>query len=275
MKKKPVKVVLTVLIIVFPIVFFNVLFSLMVRTGDLSNSYYEPYINIENAPEGTAYLDILVKIKPSSKNYVDFAELEMPPKIITEWIEETYTVQDKDGKEETGTKYEPVWKELNITPDSEIARFNDNGYVSLSVHLKGVKGFYYYAYSNKKVENRLILDDSSAGRDLKKLIGQYGKFKAAYVGENGEVLGVTGKSAVRYEHGSSCKFSGNGNKLTLTLFGDPAWKWLLFLLSFYGEPVAIVLLIIINCKSKRKPFLPPMQKRMPRSIEERNKDNLE
>lgn len=274
MKKKPVKVVLKVLIIVFPIVFVILLFSLMARTGDLSNSYYKPYINIENAPEGTAYLDILVKIKPSSDYYVDFAELEMPPKIVTEWIEETYTVQDKDGKEETRTKYEPVWKELNITPDSEIAWFNENGYVSLSVHLKGVKGFDYYAYSNKSVENRLVLDDSSAGWDIKKLMSSYGKFKAAYVGENGEVLGVTGKAAVRYEHGGSCKFSANGSKLTLTLFGDPAWKPFLFLLSFYGEPVAIALLIIIHRKSKRKPFLPPMQKRMPRSIADRNKDDV-
>lgn len=153
MKKKPVKVVLTVLIIVFPIVFGILFCQLFARTAELSDSYYEPDINIENAPEGTAYLDILVKIKPSSKTYVDFAELEMPPKIVTEWIEETYTVQDKDGKEEIRTKYEPVWKELNITPDSEIAQFSENGYVSLSVHLKGVKGFYYYTYSSKKVKN--------------------------------------------------------------------------------------------------------------------------
>ncbi|MDE6727871.1 MAG: hypothetical protein K2J80_08025 [Oscillospiraceae bacterium] len=273
MKKKPVKVVLTVLIIVFPIVFVIMFCSLFRRTGDLSNSYYEPHINIENAPEGTAYLDILVKLKPSSNNYVDFAELGMPPKIVTEWSEETYTVQDKDGKEETRTKYEPVWKELNITPDSEIAQFSENGYVSLSVHLKGVKGFYYYAYSNKKVENRLILGEWFAGWDLKKLINHYGKFKAAYVGENGEVLGVTGKSAVRYRHGDPCKFSANGSKLTLTLFGDPAWKPFLFLLSFYGEPVAIVMLIIIN--RKPKPYLPPRSNRMPRSIEDRNKDDCE
>lgn len=273
MKKKPVKVVLTVLIIVFPIVFGILFCQLFARTAELSDSYYEPYINIENAPEGTAYLDILVKIKPSSKTYVDFAELEMPPKIVTEWIEETYTVQDKDGKEEIRTKYEPVWKELNVTPDSEIARFNDNGYVSLSVHLKGAKGFYFDTYSNRKVENRPILDEWGGERGLTTLLSRYGKFKAAYVGENGEVLGVTGKSAVRHRHGDPCRFSANENKLTLTIYGDPAWKPLLLLLSFYGEPIVIVLLIIINHKPRQKPT--PMPKRMPRSIEERNKDNRE
>lgn len=273
MNKSHVNIVLTVLVITFPIVFVILLFSLMMRTAELSNTYYEPYINIENAPEGTAYLDILVKIKPSSNNYVDFAEWEMPPKIVTEWSEETYIVQDKDGKEESRTRYEPVWKELNITPDSEIARFNYNGYVSLSVHLKGAKGFYFDTYSNRKVENRLVLDDSSAGWDIKKLMSSYGKFKAAYVGENGEVLGVTGKAAVQYRHGDPCEFSANGYKLTLTLYGDPAWKGILLLLSFYGEPIVIVLLIIINHKPRQKS--PPMPKRIPRSIEERNKDNRE
>lgn len=271
MNKHRVNIVLTVLVIAFPIAFVIMLGMLMVRTGDLSNTYYKPFINIENAPEGTAYLDILVKMKPSSEDYVDFAEWETPPKIVTEWSEETYIVQDKDGKEETGTVYEPVWKELNITPDSEIARFNDNGYVSLSVHLKGAKGFYFDTYSNRKVENRLLLEEWPAECDLKMLIKRYGKFKAAYVGENGEMLGVTGKSAVRYRHGDPCEFSANGSKLTLTLYGDPAWKIVLLLTSFYGEPIVIVLLIIINHKPRQKPT--PTPKRIPRSIEERNKDN--
>lgn len=275
MSKFHVKVVLTVLIIAFPIMFCVLFGQLFSMTGDLSGTYCEPLINIENAPEGTAYLDILVKMKPTSDNYVDFAEWEMPPKILTGWSEEAYIVQDKDGNEHSETKLEPIWKELRITPDSEIARYNDNGYVSLSVHLKEFKGFYYYAHSDQTVTHRLIWDGLRGDLFLTKLIKHYGRFKAAYVGENGEVLGVTGKSSVRYKHFEQCEFSANGNRLALTIFGDPAWKWLLLALSFYGEPVAIGLLIAINHKPKRKLYLPPKTNRMPRSIEERNKENGE
>lgn len=275
MSKLHVKVVLTVLIIAFPIMFCILFGQLLARTGEHSNTYHEPLISIENAPEGTAYLDILVKMKPSSNNYVDFAEWEMPPKIITGWSEEAYIVQDKDGNEHSETKLEPIWKELSITPDSEIARYNDNGYVSLSVHLKEFKGFYSYAHSDQTVTHRLIWDGMRGDLYLTKLIKQYGKFKAAYVGENGEVLSVTGKSSVRYKHFDQCEFSANGNELALTIWGDPAWKWLLLALSFYGEPVAIGLLIAINHKPKRKLYLPPRPECNPRSIEERNKENGE
>lgn len=273
-----IKVILITAIIVFPTVFIIMLGSLLARSGNHSNTYLEPFISIKNAPEGTAYLDILVKMKPSSDEYVDFAEWEMPPKIIIGWNEEPDVWTDLSGKERNEIKYEPIWKELNITPDSEIAQFNDDGYVSLSAHLKGCRGFYYYALSNKEVDNRLVLDERRGERDLTELLGRYGKFKAAYVGENGEVLGVTGKSAVRHDHFDPCEFSANGNKLTLTIFGDPAWKVVLLLVSFFGEPVAIVLLIVcivLDKLQKPKPYLPPRPNSMPRSIEERNKDNNE
>lgn len=66
MNKSHVNIVLTALVITFPIAFVIMLGMLMVRTGNPSNTYYEPYISIEDALEGTAYLDILVKMKPSS-----------------------------------------------------------------------------------------------------------------------------------------------------------------------------------------------------------------
>lgn len=276
MSKFHVKVALTVLIIAFPIMFCVLFVQLFSMTGELSDTYCEPLINIENAPEGTAYLDILVKMKPTSDNYVDFAEWEMPPKILTGWSEEAYIEQGRDGNEHTKTKLEPIWKELNITPDSEIARYNDNGYVSLSVHLKGCKGFYYYAFQSKEIVNRLVWDGLRGDLYLTKLIKQYGKFKAAYVGENGEVLGVTGKSSVRYKHFDQCEFSASGNKLALTIFGDPTWKIVLFLISLFGEPLAVaglVIIIVLDRILKPKPNLPPRPVCNPRSIEDRNNGN--
>ena len=61
------------------------------------------YCNIENAPQNAAYLDILIEITPHNDEYSAFNS-----------------------------------QENNISADSQIALYNENGYMSLSFHYKNI-----------------------------------------------------------------------------------------------------------------------------------------
>lgn len=52
--------------------FVPYIWAVGISSPDMSYSYYNPYIKHENAPDGTVYLDILVKLDPSSEDYTDF-----------------------------------------------------------------------------------------------------------------------------------------------------------------------------------------------------------
>ena len=73
------------------------------------------HICADNAPENTAYIDILVPLDKSSSYYANFRN---PPLYYVE-----------NGKN----------KPLFIDEDSQIAKYNDNGYGSISLHTKYVK----------------------------------------------------------------------------------------------------------------------------------------
>lgn len=105
---------------------------------------------------------------------------------------------------------------------------------------------------------------------------RYGKFKAAYVDENGNVLGITKASRTRYNPKEVSSFTVNGDKLIFTKWVCSPLQLILIFVSFFGEPLAIlapIVIIIIQSVQKPKPYLPPRTDRIPRSIEERNKDD--
>ena len=227
-----IKLILVIMIIVFPIVFIVILVNTM--TEDYSDC--SPDISVENAPENTAYVDILVKLPENSEYYVDFAEWEEPPKKLIGYEEVTRPVYN--GKLEptskTRTYTEPVYEELSITPDSEIARLNADGFVSLSIHYANSKGF---------SGTSLYLDHGWIN-DIREIKKRYGKFKAAYVDENGNVLGITKASRTRYEPQEPSSFSADGDKLVFTKWGVSPPVLVLMFVSFFGAPTAVVLLIV-------------------------------
>lgn len=248
-----IKIILIIAIIVLPIVFWiSFVNTLSPDFGD-----FWPPITFENAPENTAYVDILITLPESSEEYVDFADWENPPQINRIGYKEVT---------EGNTAYNvPVYeKEISITPDSEIARLNADGYVSLSVHYAGSKGFR---------GTELNLDYH--GSEITAIKKHYGKFKAAYVDENGNVLGITKASRTRYDPREASSFAVNGDKLIFTKWALSPLQVVLVYGSFFGEPVAIIALIVcivLDHLQKPKPYLPPRPNRMPRSIAERNKD---
>lgn len=192
-----IKLILIAAIIVLPIVFIITLAG--VWGEDLDDS--APSIRFENAPENTAYVDILVKLPESSADYVDFAEWDSPP-----------------------------YEYITVTPDSEIAKLNDGGYVSLSVHYRNFKGFF---------KTGIQLDDA-----ITDINERFGKFKAAYVDNSGNVLNITKASRTRFDPKNPSGFILNGDALTFRRSSPLPLQIILLSVSLIGEPLAVIALIV-------------------------------
>lgn len=163
-------------------------------------------LGFENAPEGTVYIDALVKMDTDDENYV---ELTVPPKrFLREYVE--------NGN----TRWE--YENLNIDGESEIAKLNSDGYISMSLHYKYSSGVEILDNKNleqnifENVPSFLILSGSETVVELHK---RYGDFKAAYVDENGRVLGITDVSRTKYNPKGAYGIFANGDHLTFQIFG--------------------------------------------------------
>lgn len=185
-----------------------------------------------NAPKETAYVDVLIKMDDEDPNYVDF------------------TMSPKRLKEEYIDGWHEEYVELPITGESEIAKWNEDGYVSLTLHHKGIREF--------KIKERYEKEDGSyvttiedldvIGRDI---YGKYHNVKAAYVDEEGNVLKVTEKSTRKYIGDNSYYLVVDGDSVIFKI-GEPApWIALLFYLSVIMIPVYPIVLIIWGLKNAR------------------------
>lgn len=232
-----VKTILIAAVIIFPIIFIITLLS--VWSPDIGD--FEPPITYENAPENTAYVDILVKLPEGSKDYAEFNVWEnVPTKLVQ--MEVTEAVRDDTGRIAERTLTESVYVELSITPDSEIAKLNADGYVSLSVHYAGCKGI---------SASQLYLDESSRNK-ITAIEKRYGSLKAAYIGEDGRVLGITNTARTRYDPKSPSSFSVSGETLIFTKWAIPPLLYILLYVSLFGEPIAIIALIVCIVLDKRQ-----------------------
>ncbi|MDE6732515.1 MAG: hypothetical protein K2J77_06530 [Oscillospiraceae bacterium] len=230
-----IKLILVIAIIVFPIVLIILLCNTL-SWHDFGD--YNPSIKYENAPENTAYVDILVRLPESSEDYVDFAEWESYPLRIVGYHDPvTEAVIDENGNVTSRTRVEPILEAISITPDSEIAKLNADGYVSLSVHYAGSKG---------------VLRLDHYGSEITTIKKRYGSFKAAYVDENGNVLGITKASRTRYNPKKPSSFSADGDTLIFTKWdGSPLQYFLIYALSL-GEQLAIIALIVCTALDKQQ-----------------------
>ena len=193
-----IKVILiAAIIIVLPVVFIITL------TGVWGENFDDRTLSVEfeNAPENTAYVDILIKLPESSSDYVKFKG--------------------------------------HGSPDSEIARLNDDGYVSMSTHYRS-----FICFSES---GQLWLND-----DIITVSKRYGRFRAAYVDSSGNVLKVTKKSRTRYAPKEPSGFALNGDKLVFTRSSPSPLQIILLIISLIGEPLAIITLTVFIVFDKRQ-----------------------
>lgn len=240
----PVIIVVAALVVALPLalaglrVLWNVGFDYFDRTETL----YYPELKFNNAPEGTAYIDPLVRLGESDEHYVAFTS---PPQIIVS-VQTEY-----DNSEDWEFRY------LNITEESEIARLRRDGFVSLSLHYAPRANVQF----NAEKESYLVFNGAEESHNINEIFEKYGGLRAAYVDESGSVLGVTDRAVRVYDNTLPGTLIADGSTLTLIVNGLPAWQAAalsaLTLAEFALIAVLGVLLLILIMKK----LLPEQEKR--------------
>lgn len=200
----PVIIVVAALVIVLPLALVGLRLLWNVGFDNLDQSYtrFQPELVFNNAPEGTAYIDPLVKLDESDERYVGFTS---PPQILVNIHTEF------DNGEDWEFRY------LNVTEESEIARLRRDGFVSLSLHCAEHASVQF----NAEKRSYLVLGGNT---DINEIFESLGGFRAAYVDENGNVLGVTERAVRVYDNTFPTTLVADADTLTLVVNGLPAWQ---------------------------------------------------
>lgn len=181
---------------------------------------YSAKMEFSNAPDGTAYMDILIKMDETDEDYVQF----------------TSAVPYSD-----------------IDEDSEIAKLNDDGYISLSLHYKYTESL---EIRHSKDEYDLLTVTRYNFLYINK---NYGDFKVAYVDESGHVLGITNPAKTTYIEDESFAFLADGDSLVFIRDGSNPRNAPWFLLKILGIMLLIgvgfvVLIVLPFCSLARAFF---------------------
>lgn len=175
------------------------------------------HIEFENAPEGTEYIDLLVKMDRSDPNWLDFGD--QPQRFI---------------------KYDNGYYEyvpMSIGEDSEIVMFDRDGYVSFSMH-------------NALCE-RLDIDKSYMNLELscsaEKLYDSY-SWKAAYVDARGNVLGITNKASKSYDMHEPYAMVLKGDKLKFRIWGISTLTFVLMIAAVLGIFALVIYLVFVSVR---------------------------
>lgn len=174
---------------------------------DKNHTRFQPELVFNNAPEGTAYIDPLVKLDKNDDHYIDFTP---SPQMIVNVLTDEY---------DTGGYWE-MMRHLEVTEESDIAQLRRDGFVSLSLH------YTPHAIVSFDADKRtyLMFEEPSDDADIDRIFEQFGGFRAAYVDKSGNVLGVTEPAVRVYDNTFPTTFIANGNTLTLVVNGIPKWQ---------------------------------------------------
>lgn len=196
-------------------IIFITIFSCLIILKPLSCYAHDRdmiYLEYSDAPEGTAYIDLLAKFKEDDDAYTEF---NIPP------------LRPAEGK---------GYESLSVDENSEIAKYCEDGYASLTVHSKNIGSFVVHKY-------QYGLETLSIKGNVNDFYSKYKKFKLAYVGENGEVLKVTSKAGKAYLiKNMPDTFAANGKKAVFKReFSSGTWS-IIFIVIFLIIAVSAVLL---------------------------------
>lgn len=132
------------------------------------------------------------------------------------------------------------WRALNVDEASEITRLRRDGFVSLSQHYTP-RGVILFDTDNV---TRLNFDVMHA-ENINQIFEKYGGFRAAYVDENGNVLGVTEPAVRVYGNEMSTAFIADGSSLTFRVHGIPRWQSTILYSITTAEFVLIAALLAV------------------------------
>lgn len=220
--KSVIKSILKVIkcpIILWPlmVVIFIQCVYLMYAEGHYDRSVLS--IGCMNAPEQTAYVDILIKMDSKDPDYVEFTQ--PPQRFVREYRDENGNRQDE-------------YADLPITAESEIAKWNENGYVSLTLHHKAVEALRTGKNDSLKIDGYFLED----------IYKRYGKVRVAYVDDEGNVLKVTDKSKKKYMGWQADQLVVNGDSVVFQIGEEAPWMVGLFCILALAIPLYTIYLII-------------------------------
>lgn len=216
-------VTLSVLLLALPLLLFGLrsLWNVHWNGEYYGYTLHMPELIFKNAPEGTVYIDPLVKLDVEDRYYTVFTA---PPQIMV-----SDRTEEFDGI---------VWKPLNIGSDSEITRFYEDGYISLSMHYEA---------------GGIIIDENGATQldfsrwtgdeKIDNIFARYGGMRAAYVDGNGNVLGVTESAKLVYDDTVPAALLADGSSLTLRVSVIPKWQNAVLNIIIIAEPCVFGALI--------------------------------
>ncbi|MDE6733646.1 MAG: hypothetical protein K2J77_12340 [Oscillospiraceae bacterium] len=239
----PVTIVVAALVVVLPLalaglrVLWNVDDNL-----DRTETLHYPELKFNNAPEGTVYIDPLVKLGESDEHYAYFTS---PPQMLV----------PRHTEYDAGEDWE--FQYLNVTEESEIARLRRDGFVSLSLHYAPHVNVQF----NADKDTYLVFYGAEATDNINEVFERYGGLRAAYVDENGKVLGVTDRAVRVYDNTLPSTLIADGSTLTLVVNGLPAWQAAVLSALTIAEFVLIAALGVLLLILIMRKLLPEQEKR--------------
>ena len=168
--------------------------------------------DMSEAPKGTAYVDILGKISPESEYYTDMQDCCLP----------VFAAEGADSETARNTP-------ADITADSDIAAYDTDGYMSLSLHFRYGSALYIRTDENGKVlEEEYVIRNIPESRKKTEAVNtaflykKFGRFRCAYISGNGEVLRVTDTAVSTLVEDERNTLTARGNDAEYRFHSDNA-----------------------------------------------------
>lgn len=98
------------------------------------------------------------------------------------------------------------------------------------------------AYCAELGDTYMRLSGDETPEELQK---RFGAFKAAYIDENGNVLGITETARMKYGDSNPRELSADGSALTFATGSIANWQMAVILIAFLLEPLAVFILIVM------------------------------
>jgi hypothetical protein len=194
-------------------------------------------IQKKSVPEGTYYVDVLIRLDKSDPDYCEVSDRNVPQCHVR------YEYPSDGGAQE-------VTKPLDITENSQIAQYFEDGYVSMSLHYRCVESFVIWdsEYNEQPGDYpHAIMKLSSM--NFENVWEKYGAFRVAYVDKGGNVLGVSGKAKRSWSMSSPYALIADGDKLTFRIFGTSPAANIAFWAVVIGIPLLMIALIISKIRN--------------------------
>lgn len=224
----PVMIVLGALLIILPLSMLGLrtLWNVDYNSLDRMDTLYNPELLFNNAPEGTAYIDPLVKLDADDDLYIAFAT--PPQKAVPVSTEEYDDTLDWE------------WRQLEVNESSEITQLCEGGFISLSLHYLTSHG----VITDRDGKTRLEFHERTDKENVDRIFDRYGSFRAAYVDANGNVLGITDPAVRVYDNILPAALIADGNTLTFRAHGIPQWQSAVLNVITIAEFVVIAALLV-------------------------------